>query len=770
MAIARMLHDDQNPPSRALIRGFQRKQGPDQLTCCCCPTEGRGDSQGETMKWKRFGWLLAATLPACGNGGDDPAPAFGLTNRVVVQGLTFPTDSQPPGTFQLVDAFPNLWFNDPVVLTHAGDGTDRLFVAELGGRIRVFNNDSGTMTTSLFLDLRPVVQTGGEAGLLGLAFDPDYTTNGFFYVRYETPTATPGANHRSVVSRFQVFAGNPNLADAGSETVLLSFDNPYSNHNGGGLAFGMDGMLYVSIGDGGSQNDPNDLAQNLNSIFGKVLRIQSDGSIPADNPFVGAGGGVREEIWAYGFRNPWRFSFDRSNGNLWLGDVGQDSREEVDLVVAGGDYGWDTFEGTLDHENPGGTPISTTVEPVYEYDHSLGFSITGGYVYRGTASPSIIGDYLYADFVTGRVWALVWDGSQAVFNEQILTVTNPSAFGEDEAGEVYICSFDGRIYGLLETGGGGGPPPFPQLLSETGLFTDTAELTPTPGLIEYGVRTPLWSDGALKRRWMALPGIAQVTFDPTQAWEFPVDTVLVKHFEIETSPGQVRRLETRVLINEAAGWQGYTYKWNVLQDDANLLPGADSEVLTIFDGEGGSYQFTWDFPDRADCLVCHTFASGRVLGIRARQLNGGFAYPAMTDNQLRAWNHIGLFTANIGAHSQYGSLPRWGNPTAGTRDLARAYLAVNCAHCHLPGGPTTSSMDMRYGVPTPSMGVVNVDPASGDLGLPNPYLVWPGIKESSVLWERMRVQGTNRMPPIGSNLVHQDGVDVVGQWIDDGAD
>ena len=196
-----------------------------------------------------------------------------------------------------------------------------------------------------------------------------------------------------------------------------------------------------------------------------------------DNPFVGLGGGVREEIWAYGFRNPWRFSFDRNNGDLWCGDVGQGLIEEIDLVQAGGNHGWDLFEGTVVHENPTGIPFATTVAPVHEYTHSQGRSVTGGYVYRGSAVPSLIGAYVYADFVTGRVWALVYDGTQVLSNVQIAAMTNPSSFAEDQAGELYVCSFDGNVYRFEETGGGPAQP-FPQLLSDTGAFATRRDSSP----------------------------------------------------------------------------------------------------------------------------------------------------------------------------------------------------------------------------------------------------------------------------------------------------
>ena len=277
-------------------------------------------------------------------------------------------------------------------------------------------------------------------------------------------------------------------------------------------------MLYIASGDGGSANDPQNNAQNLGTLLGKLLRITPSGSIPADNPFV-ADPNARGEIWAYGLRNPWRFSFDRQTGTLWLGDVGQGDFEEIDIIRRGGNYGWRVYEGNRSNINPGNLPPSAFDEPVYTYGRSLGRSVTGGYVYRGSLLPSLVGAYFYADFSTGLVWALVHDGTQVLSNTHVATLSSPASFGEDRDGEIYVCSFDGGIYGFEETAGGG--PQLPALLSETGLFIDTANLLPQAGLIEYEVNSPRWSDGARTRQWLALPGLTTIDFEATAFWGFP---------------------------------------------------------------------------------------------------------------------------------------------------------------------------------------------------------------------------------------------------------
>lgn len=361
-------------------------------------------------------------LAACGSGA--PAPAAAQT------------------AVALEVAFPNLRFANPLFLTHAGDGSNRLYVVEQAGRILVFANDPATEEAAVFLDIRDRVQAGGEMGLLGLAFDPGFAANGYFYVNYTT-----GSPRRTRVARFRVGADDPARADPASEQILLEFAQPFANHNGGMLAFGPDGKLYVACGDGGSANDPHDNGQRLDTLLGKILRLNPDGSVPPDNPFVGQPG-ARGEIWAYGLRNPWRMSFDRASGRLWAADVGQDAREEIDLIVKGGNYGWRVYEGTRSNVNPENLPLSTFIAPVYEYGRDLGQSVTGGYVYRGAALPDFAGTYFYADYASGRVWALATGGDRATSNVQVAQVRWPTSFGEDAAGELYITSFDGRIYRL----------------------------------------------------------------------------------------------------------------------------------------------------------------------------------------------------------------------------------------------------------------------------------------------------------------------------------
>jgi len=345
--------------------------------------------------------------------------------------------------FAFERAFPRLSFERPLFLVAAPGDAGRLYVVTQGGLIHAFAAGADPASAPVFLDLRgKVSRRGEEEGLLGLAFHPDYARNGLFYVYYSGAGA-----RRQVVAQFRADPGKA-VADPASERILFEMTDPYRNHNGGMLAFGPDRMLYIGTGDGGSAGDPKDSGQRLDTLLGKILRVTPEGKVPPDNPFLAAAG-ARGEIWAYGLRNPWRFSFDRATGALWAADVGQDRWEEIDVIRRGGNYGWRLFEGAAEYDNPRRRPASEFIAPVATYGHDEGCSVTGGYVYRGKAVPALQGHYLYADFCSGRVWEIPAEGPPGRRGRPIATVPSPSSFGEDAAGELYITSFDGSLYRLV---------------------------------------------------------------------------------------------------------------------------------------------------------------------------------------------------------------------------------------------------------------------------------------------------------------------------------
>lgn len=367
----------------------------------------------------------------------------------------------------VVTAFPELKWPDaaimsdsglprdprPIVITGAGDGSNRIFVATQYGTIYHFPNDPGVTQMQPFLDIQervmPFKSRENEEGFLGLAFHPNFAENGEFFVYYSC-APTPAKPHLSRFSRFRCADVDHLKADPASEEILLEIDEPYWNHNGGTVVFGPDGYLYIVVGDGGAFNDPHMNGQNLHALLGKILRIDVDHTsrdlpyaIPTDNPFAGQWKFARGEIWAYGVRNPWRISFDRETGTCWAGDVGQDTWEEIDIIERGVNYGWNLREGR--HKfGPGGFPPQEMLrEPIWEYHHEIGKSITGGHVYRGTKIPELVGSYLYADYVSGQVWALTYDfeRKEVTANRTIRAKGTPViTFGEDDYGEVYFTS------------------------------------------------------------------------------------------------------------------------------------------------------------------------------------------------------------------------------------------------------------------------------------------------------------------------------------------
>jgi glucose/arabinose dehydrogenase len=397
-----------------------------------------------------------------------------LTLVPVFVGFSPKVFGQVQSSFGVQVAFPRLTFSQPVGVYNANDGTNRFFVVEQAGVIRVFQNSANTAAAPIFLDISDRVLFSGEQGLLGLAFHPNYTQNGYFYVDYVAANPT-----RTVIARYNAAPSNPNQADKNSEFILLQIDQPFPNHKGGQIAFGPDEYLYVGMGDGGSGGDPLGNGQNRSSRLGKILRIDvntpSEGknySVPPNNPFVGNNAGYKEEIFAYGFRNPWRFSFDSANGKFWVGDVGQNRLEEIDRVEKGKNCGWSVMEGTLPYA---GGNQSGLEPPIYEYDHSLGNAIIGGYVYHGPALIGLQGSYVYGDYGSGRIWALNVNNPGASSNSLLvnsgLTI---SSFGVDQSGELYICTFNGKIYQLTSTA-------IPEFSAWTSIFA--LALTTTTALV-----------------------------------------------------------------------------------------------------------------------------------------------------------------------------------------------------------------------------------------------------------------------------------------------
>jgi glucose/arabinose dehydrogenase len=384
--------------------------------------------------------LLLAMFLACKTDQNTPATP---TTPVV------PTN--PNATWRVVDAFANLSFTNPIELLHAGDGSNRVFVLEQRGVVRVFANNPNVTQNDIFIDISSRVASGGETGLLGMAFHPNFNTNGQIFLHY---TRRTNGQLQSVISRF---SSNRTVGDPASEQVLLAYNQPFANHNAGSILFGRDGFLYITTGDGGSGGDPQNNSQNLGNLLGKILRIdvnRAEGGlaygIPADNPFRNQAN-ARAEIFAYGLRNPWKLTADRSNGRMWIADVGQNNREEIDILERGANYGWRVAEGRECYNPANNCNRAGLTEPIFDYGTSEGRSITGGYVYRGRKLPNLAGRYVYGDYVSGNIWSLDYNETSRTATNATLTrlIGSLSSFGEDEAGELYLLNYQaGKIQTL----------------------------------------------------------------------------------------------------------------------------------------------------------------------------------------------------------------------------------------------------------------------------------------------------------------------------------
>jgi len=713
--------------------------------------------------------LLSLLASAPARAGEPACPLDGLP---AFAGHQLPLEGSPdPQPMSLVDAFPELSFDDPVFLAFApvaeGADDDRLFVVERRGVIRVFDNDPASDVATVVLDIDALIDSDfNEQGLLGLAFDPDFPSNRRFYVNYTTDQGCDAEAPQTwctKIVRYEMRADDPDVADPASAELLYEVPQFTINHNGGMLAFGPDGLLYVAVGDGGGANDPQDHGRNLATPLGALLRLDvRDGApslVPADNPYAGQAG-LAGEIFHSGLRNPWRFSFDRLTGDLWIGDVGQGAWEEIDYVAAGHpgglDFGWDFCEGTNDVHGHDCDSIAST-PPVVEYPHdgTGGFSVTGGYVYRGDRFPELFGAYLYSDYVSRRVWALAGPAAEP---EQIATAPDGIAsFGEDRSGELYLLALEGTIYRLEGSGEGVGAA-FPTLLSQTGLFEDVATLAPAAGLVEYDVTSPLWSDGALKQRWIALPAGGRVAFHAREPWAFPVGTAFVKHFSLVDGASE-RRLETRVFLRQTERWVGVTYRWEGA--DALLLTEALDEQVTV-----GALTRDWHYPSPSECLGCHSRASGRVLGVRTRQHGESFPYPAGAAVQLAAWSCGGLFDLDVRDPARYDRYASLDDAGATRTERARSHLASNCAICHQPGGPAPGSEDLRFDPPLSAMQLFGVRTTEGDLGLFEPDRVAPGAHEDSALWVRMASLDETIRMAAGTRVPDAEAVALFADWID----
>ncbi|HWL08532.1 MAG TPA: PQQ-dependent sugar dehydrogenase [Planctomicrobium sp.] len=732
---------------------------------------GVGERMRKPLRTGDWLWLSIAVLAAL-------VPAHGQTQSSRVPWTTSRIDGtpEPPAPYVVERLFPQIRFETPVDFA-LEPGTGRWFILQLNGSILVLDPASP--------DEALMVLDAPAGGLevhqaFSIAFHPHYLTNRELFLCYiNQPEGEDGTR----VVRLRVPAEPGELIDTTAEEILLTW--PSGGHNGGCLRFGPDQKLYISTGDGAAPFPPDEFnaGQSLTDLRASILRIDIDQAdegrpyaIPPDNPFI-QHEGSRGEIWALGLRNPWRMNFDPQTGTLWAGDVGWERWESLQRIVRGGNFGWPLREGSHPVRSDLVAGPGELLSPVVEYPHTEGRSITGGVVYHGRNLPQLTGSYLYGDWATGKIWQLRVDhaSQQVVEPEELVdTVLNIIAFGVDADGELVIVDYGGGLYRMVPNADKTPNNAFPRRLSETGLFDDTKLQTPAAGVIPYEVNAELFSEGAISRRFLAIPGNGQV-YLPYYA--YPRDTVAVKTLAIplDRHGKKLRNVETQLLHFDGSEWRGYSYLWNDEQTDAVLVPreGIETQIrLADDDTEDASLPRVrnWRIVNRAECLTCHVWPLGFIAGFKVPNLNRDVpADPHLpgtqAENQLDRFERWGLFDSKISIADRAVAMV---NPYDASADLslrARSYLSINCSHCHRREGGGNARIEFPFEFSIEQMHAVNELPTQGNFDLTEARIIQPGRPEQSVLYYRLATVGRGHMPYTGSRNVDDAGLSLIREWI-----
>ncbi|WKN33477.1 PQQ-dependent sugar dehydrogenase [Porifericola rhodea] len=714
----------------------------------------------------------------------------------------FPRLGSTTTTWTLEQVFPNFShfpINDLVEVP----GSNKLLALGKAGKIWIFDNDESNGEPRLVLNINKKVEASGDDGLLGIAFHPKFNDTSSIHAReiyifytykyknYEEPLYDR-------LSRFKFSENLDSIISSSEEILIQQYDRSYI-HNGGDMFFDNEGYLYVSLGDEGEPNDHFGNSQKINSaLFGGIIRIDVDMDssrshpirrypqtpykpesfpdnindhymIPNDNPWLSEEGDYLEEFFAIGFRSPHKMYYDTLTENIWVADVGQAAREEISLIKKGSNAQWAYKEGTKNFlKSKPKVLIGTETPPIFDYGRDLGGAIIGGFVYRGDKYPSLNNKYIFADFVSRNIWALDPENGNTVTQ-----LSNSGGKGggivsllNDSSGNIYILTLRGVIFKLIAPT----TNKIPKLLSETKAFSDMGKLTPSPGIIPYEVNSPLWSDGAHKKRWISIPNKSKgISYSQDSTWEFPVGTVFIKHFELPVKKDSAIRLETRFfIIDEEGKGYGLTYKWNQEGTDAELIDNGEliSKEFTLIK-EGVKISQTWNFPSRDQCITCHNGNAGQVLGVKTSQLNKEKLYEStgIRDNQLRTWNHLELFSENLDS-VEFSTLPALASihdTTATLEVRVKSYLDANCSYCHRPEG-VEAAFDARSSTPLSLQGLINQD-IVGRNSLTGNKVVKPHDLDSSELWLRDNSLSENKMPPIGRNTLDVGYLKVLKSWI-----
>ena len=710
-----------------------------------------------------------------------------------------------------------------VITARRVPGTEQTALGSIDGKIYLYSTDSSNPTPILLGDIAPDFNfTSNRFGLKGIAFHPEYGQTGspnsqYLYISYITNEP------KKRLSRFSISPSTGQL-DLSSELIMIENILPGGSfHSFGEIEFGLDGFLYLPTGDGhGGGFGPyagtpiSDTIMNMvqridHNLVGGILRIDVDKDpnkshaprkvlpqdfldefsgvgywIPNDNPWLATDGSIMEEYFSLGHRNPWKLTIDPLTGIPWVGEVGPHNGEEVNRILKGHNYGWpyrvgNTGEITWDRTPPTAQEpdpfLGMLTEPIFSSERSDGRSMMVGCVYRGNKWPELYGKVLAGDAVTGKQWLLDHNSQtgQTDIEELPQWPSRSWTVFESPEGDILMVRTNGSISRLTRNSGANAG--LPALLSETEAFSNLSTLSPASGLIPYTVNTPLWSDRATKKRWIALANDGtfntaseQVIFDNDDPWQFPEGTVIIKHFELpldERNPSVSTRLETRFLIVGAAGRAyGVTYKWRADGSEADLILDGDDQNFLVTDLSGQSYTQTWHYPSTSECLSCHNSIAGHVLGVNTQQLNGDFSYPesGITDNQLETWEHLGIFNSPVGDVESLLRNVHLESSTAINQYKVRSYLDANCAFCHRPGG-VDAAFDGRLRTDFSSQGLLNTPVQSA--GSHGDFVLLAGDAQHSELWVRDNSIGADAMPPLGKSIVDQAYMNVLTEWIDE---
>ena len=686
----------------------------------------------------------------------------------------------PPPPFMVEEIYPSS-LERRVVDVQFIPGSNRLLALHLDGLFRVIGGSSDDVKLSTAFDFKAEYRDLFQA--LGFTFDPDFMENRLVYVCFSRKPDPREVSRIVRVCRFELENLESLRLLPESNLELLQWE--VQGHNGGCLSFGPDGFLYISTGDGRPPSPPDALhsGQDITDLRASILRVDVSKSrvghpysIPPENPFLHIPS-ARSEVWAYGFRNPWRMSFHEVSGDLWVGDVGWEKWEMIHRVQKGGNYGWSVFEGSSQPIHPnddrGPSPISS---PVYEYPHAVGRSVTGGYFYFGRQFQDLRGAYVFGDFESGKIYALR-ENSGIVSNVQEIADTGLQiiSFTRAHDGEIFVVGYDGGLFRLVENKQVNQVSEFPRSLSSTGIFESVGGLVPAQGVYPYEIVQNLFEPNTQVDRVVALPGLKKISkFRQNMLtkglirgeWQFPTNTVFARTVSLilgvdESSP--VRRMETQVLHYDGKQFQPYNYIWNDAQTDAFLSDGNESVTRLEKGGGLAAENVTWPHSSRSDCLTCHLIRTGGVQGFVDWQLDHEVSIEGRRENQLNWFESSGFFDEPVLVRSSGSPEDLVGESSL---DLhARRYLHTNCAHCHRPQGGGGAQIDLRYETSLDETGLVDERPLLGDFSLTEPALVVPGFPSQSVLYFRMAKLGIGHMPRLGRSEIDYSGLKQIGDWI-----